>query len=88
MHSDAPSADVPATSADGPGTLSRAGLRRVLAVLCGTEITSWGVLFYAFPVLVPAIALQTGPAFWWPRRIEADVEADARASQTPSLAAS
>jgi RND superfamily putative drug exporter len=28
-------------------------------------------------VLVPAIALKTGPAFWWPRRIEGSVEADA-----------
>jgi MFS family permease len=43
-----------------PGTLSRAGLRRVLAVLCGTEITSWGVLYYAFPVLAPGIAADTG----------------------------
>jgi MFS family permease len=42
------------------GTLSRAGLRRVLAVLCGTEITSWGVLYYAFPVLAPGIAADTG----------------------------
>jgi MFS family permease len=43
-----------------PGGLSRAGLRRVLAVLCVTEITSWGVLYYAFPVLAPAIAADTG----------------------------
>jgi MFS family permease len=43
-----------------PGALSRAGLRRVLAVLCGTEITSWGVLYYAFPVLAPGIAADTG----------------------------
>ncbi|MGQ0482830.1 MAG: MFS transporter [Pseudonocardia sp.] len=42
--------------------LSRSGLRRVLAVLCGTEIVSWGVLYYAFPVLAPAIAIDTG----WP----------------------
>lgn len=40
--------------------LSEAGLRRVLVVLCGTEITSWGVLFYAFPVLVPTISADTG----------------------------
>lgn len=40
--------------------LSHAGLRRVLAVLCITEITSWGVLYYAFPVLAPAIAADTG----------------------------
>jgi MFS family permease len=43
-----------------PGALSRAGLRRVLAVLCGTEITSWGVLYYAFPVLAPSIVADTG----------------------------
>jgi MFS family permease len=35
--------------------LSSAGLRRVLVVLCVTEITSWGVLYYAFPVLAPSI---------------------------------
>jgi MFS family permease len=44
------------------GLLSRAGLRRVLVVLCVTEITSWGVLYYAFPVLAPSIAADTG----WP----------------------
>jgi len=32
----------------------------VLVVLCGTEITSWGVLYYAFPVLAPSIAADTG----------------------------
>jgi MFS family permease len=37
-----------------------AGLRRVLAVLCGTEIVSWGVLYYAFPVLAPGMAADTG----------------------------
>ncbi|WP_230421230.1 MFS transporter [Actinomadura soli] len=31
-----------------------------LAALCVTEITSWGVLFYAFPVLAPAITRDTG----------------------------
>lgn len=46
--------------ASEPGTLSRSGLRRVLAVLCATEITSWGVLYYAFPVLAPGIAADTG----------------------------
>ncbi|WP_242623005.1 MFS transporter [Pseudonocardia sediminis] len=38
------------------------GLWRVLVVLCITEITSWGVLYYAFPVLAPSIAADTG----WP----------------------
>ena len=43
-----------------PAALSRAGLRRVLVVLCGTQIVSWGVLYYAFPVLAPTIAADTG----------------------------
>lgn len=34
----------------------------MLLVLCLTEITSWGVLYYAFPVLAPSIADDTG----WP----------------------
>jgi MFS family permease len=42
------------------GTLDRSGLRRVLAVLCGTQIVSWGVLYYAFPVLAPAMVAETG----------------------------
>lgn len=40
--------------------LDRAGRRRVTAVLCLTEITSWGTLFYAFPVLQRDIASDTG----------------------------
>jgi MFS family permease len=40
--------------------LSRAGLHRVVVVLCVTEIVSWGVLYYAFPVLAPSIAADTG----------------------------
>ena len=42
------------------GTLDGGGLRRVLVVLCVTEIVSWGVLYYAFPVLAPSIAADTG----------------------------
>jgi hypothetical protein len=42
------------------GTLDRAALRRVVVVLCLTEITSWGVLFYAFPVLSTSIADREG----------------------------
>lgn len=44
------------------------GLRRVLAVLCVTEITSWGVLYYAFTVLSPRITSQTG---WSPPAVAA-----------------
>ncbi|MDT7635253.1 MAG: hypothetical protein QOI50_7183, partial [Pseudonocardiales bacterium] len=29
-----------------------AGPTRALAALCITEVTSWGVLYYAFPVLL------------------------------------
>ncbi|WP_407074794.1 MFS transporter [Saccharopolyspora sp. SCSIO 74807] len=42
--------------------VSQAGLRRVLVTLCVTEITSWGVLYYAFPVLAGDITATTG----WP----------------------
>ena len=38
----------------------RAGPRRVLVVLCLTQITSWGVLFYGFPVLAPSIGADAG----------------------------
>nr|WP_280471343.1 MFS transporter [Nocardia cyriacigeorgica] len=40
--------------------LSRAGRRRVLAVLCLTQISSWGILYYAFPVLSVSITRETG----------------------------
>ncbi|MFC6012035.1 MFS transporter [Nocardia lasii] len=34
--------------------------RRVLIILCLTEITSWGILYYAFPVLSVSISADTG----------------------------
>ncbi|GAA2271586.1 MFS transporter [Glycomyces scopariae] len=34
--------------------------RRVLVALCATQITSWGVLFYALPVLLADITADTG----------------------------
>lgn len=34
--------------------------RRALVTLCVTEVTSWGVLYYAFPVLAPSISSDTG----------------------------
>jgi MFS family permease len=44
--------------------LERAALprvpRRVLVALCATQITSWGVLFYALPVLLADITADTG----------------------------
>ncbi|WP_280340270.1 MFS transporter [Nocardia neocaledoniensis] len=48
-------------------TAEAAGLRRrVLITLCLTEITSWGILYYAFPVLSVSIATDTG---WSPSAI-------------------
>ncbi|MCB5164935.1 MFS transporter [Streptomyces bambusae] len=47
-------------AATGTGVRSRP--RAVLPALCATQITSWGVLYYAFPVLNPAITADTG----WP----------------------
>ncbi|MFE9772207.1 MFS transporter [Streptomyces sp. NPDC005931] len=44
------------------GTGVRPRPRAVLPALCATQITSWGVLYYAFPVLNPAITETTG----WP----------------------
>lgn len=42
-----------------------AGLSRVVVVLCVTEIVSWGVLFYAFPVLASSISADEGwPMVW------------------------
>lgn len=41
-------------------TASAAGLRGVLVTLCVTEITSWGILYYAFPVLSGRISRDTG----------------------------
>ncbi|MCP9271468.1 MFS transporter [Mycolicibacterium arenosum] len=43
-----------------PDSPTDAGLRRVLITLCLTQITSWGVLYYAFPVLSIQISAQTG----------------------------
>ncbi len=56
-HREAPRpGDIDERAMTGP----RPGLRRVLAVLCLTEITSWGVLYYAFPVLADGITAETG----------------------------
>ncbi|MFD0904561.1 MFS transporter [Actinomadura sediminis] len=53
-----PARAIPAAAdpAAGAGRVSRVPL----VALCVTEITSWGVLYYAFPVLVPAITADTG----------------------------
>jgi MFS family permease len=36
------------------------GRARVLAVLCVTQVTSWGILYYAFPVLSADLITDTG----------------------------
>jgi MFS family permease len=47
------------TAAAGVGT-SRRSLRPALAALCITQVTSWGVLYYAFPVALASITADTG----------------------------
>lgn len=44
------------------GTGERSRPRAALPALCATQITGWGVVFYAFPVLNPQITAATG----WP----------------------
>lgn len=50
------------TQANTPAapTAAQHGLRWVLVTLCVTEITSWGVLYYAFTVLSEQISIDTG----------------------------
>ncbi|MCB5181928.1 MFS transporter [Streptomyces antimicrobicus] len=43
-----------------PGTGDRARPRAVLPALCATQITGWGTVYYAFPVLAPDISSETG----------------------------
>jgi len=40
--------------------VARSLLRPTLVALCITEITSWGVLYYAFPVLADSLSSDTG----------------------------
>lgn len=50
-----------AAGADTPGVDAvRRPPRRVLAALCVTEVVSWGVLYYAFPVALSSITADTG----------------------------
>src|ERR1700731_1981156 len=49
-----------AVSAPPAPAATDTGLRRILVILCVTEITSWGILFYAFPVLLGHITTSTG----------------------------
>ena len=45
--------------------LGARSLRRVVAVLCVTEVVSWGVLFYAFTVLSTTIRDTEGWSLTW-----------------------
>ncbi|KQV17582.1 MULTISPECIES: MFS transporter [unclassified Kitasatospora] len=42
------------------GTGDRSRPRGVLPALCATQIIGWGILYYAFPVLLPHITAATG----------------------------
>ncbi|MFF4544000.1 MFS transporter [Streptomyces sp. NPDC001406] len=48
------------TSEAVTGTGDRSRLRAALPALCATQITSWGIVYYAFPVLNPHITAATG----------------------------
>ena len=37
-----------------------AALRRVLVALCITQLTGWGILYYAYPVMLAAVTADTG----------------------------
>lgn len=47
-------------AAAGTGDQHPSRLRRALVALCVTEITSWGVLYYAFPVMLADLTRDTG----------------------------
>lgn len=40
--------------------LTPAEQRRVVAALCITQLTGWGILYYAYPVMLAAVAADTG----------------------------
>ncbi|WP_431995569.1 hypothetical protein [Streptomyces griseoflavus] len=42
------------------GTGDRSRPRAALPALCATQIVSWGIVHYAFPVLNPQITAATG----------------------------
>ncbi|MER5385573.1 MFS transporter [Streptomyces sp. NPDC002688] len=48
------------TSEAATGTGDRSRPRAALPALCITQITSWGVVYYAFPVLLPHLTADTG----------------------------
>ncbi len=48
------------TSQAATGTGDRSRPRAALPALCATQITSWGIVYYAFPVLNARITADTG----------------------------
>ncbi|MBT2468208.1 MFS transporter [Streptomyces sp. ISL-66] len=48
------------SSGAATGTGDRSRPRAVLPALCATQITSWGIVYYAFPVLLPRLTAATG----------------------------
>ncbi|WP_406369238.1 MFS transporter [Streptomyces sp. NBC_00647] len=48
------------TSEAATGTGDRSRPRAALPALCVTQITSWGIVYYAFPVLLPHLTADTG----------------------------
>ncbi len=48
------------TSGAATGTDVPARPRGALPALCVTQITSWGIVYYAFPVLLPRLTADTG----------------------------
>ncbi|WP_214413636.1 MFS transporter [Sphaerisporangium fuscum] len=50
----------PDLKADDTHAAPRPELRRALVALCATEITSWGVLYYSFPVALDEVTRDTG----------------------------
>ncbi|MET9668013.1 MFS transporter [Streptomyces sp. NPDC006475] len=48
------------TSEAATGTGDRSRPRAVLPALCATQITSWGIVYYAFPVLLQPLTHDTG----------------------------
>ncbi|WP_329315809.1 MFS transporter [Streptomyces sp. NBC_01262] len=48
------------TSEAATGTGNRSRPRAALLALCATQITGWGIVYYAFPVLLPHITADTG----------------------------
>ncbi|MCX4696496.1 MFS transporter [Streptomyces sp. NBC_01408] len=48
------------SSGAATGTGDRSRPRAVLPALCVTQIISWGIVYYAFPVLLPRLTADTG----------------------------